>query len=167
MMVWLLLLILAMAAYVLVGRRTASERSALGIPSATIVAADDARLGASTLRSRRLGLVGRPDHLVRQGRMLIPVEQKPSARRLHASHVLQVAAECLLVQEVYGIRPVFGVVVLAGGVEERVAFTPGVEQRLPRTMEQMRQVLAAGREHGPRWDDHKCRACSFRAVCWK
>jgi hypothetical protein len=79
MMLWLLLLILAMAAYVFVGRRTARERLALGIPSATIVAADDARLGASTLRSRRLGLVGRPDHLVRQGRMLIPVEQKARA----------------------------------------------------------------------------------------
>ncbi len=166
-MLWLLLLILAMAAYVLVGRRTARERSALGIPSATIVAADDARLGASTLRSKRLGLVGRPDHLVRQGRMLIPVEQKPSARRLHASHVLQVAAQCLLIQEIYGIRPVYGVVVLAGGVEERVAFTPAVEQRLLRTMEQMRQVLATGREPGPRWDGRKCRACSFRAVCWK
>ena len=71
--------------------------------------------------------------LVRVGRMLIPVEQKPTARRMQQSHVLQIAAQCLLVQEVYGVRPSHGLLVLAGGKEERVEFTPVLEGRLLHT----------------------------------
>jgi CRISPR-associated exonuclease Cas4 len=92
-------LILALLLYVSLRHWSRRERTSLGIGSAAIVAADDSEPAAPTLRSARYGLVGRPDHLVRMGRTLIPVEQKPSARRVQRSHVLQVAAQCLLVQE--------------------------------------------------------------------
>jgi hypothetical protein len=67
-----------------------------------------------------------PTHLVRVGRTLIPVEQKPSAHRVQLSNVLQVAAQCLLVDEVYGVRPPYGLLVLAGGVREQIQFTPAL-----------------------------------------
>ena len=54
--------------------------------------------------------------MLRLGNALIPVEQKPSARRLQPSHILQVAAQCLLVEEAYGVRPPYGVVALSGGI---------------------------------------------------
>jgi hypothetical protein len=60
--VLLLLLALAVAAYILLARWTGSRRAALGIPNGTIVSADDALIRAPTLRSERLGLVGRCDH---------------------------------------------------------------------------------------------------------
>ena len=119
-----LLLVVVIVAHRIVGRWSRRQRAALGVMGATIVSADDSRRAASTLKSRRLGLVGRPDHLLRSNGVLIPVEQKPSARKLHASHILQVAAQCLLIEEIYKVRPPYGVVVLAGGVQERVAFTP-------------------------------------------
>jgi len=96
-----LLLIALVLLYVCVARWTRGERTALGLNNEVIVSADDSAVGAPTLRSTRYGLVGRPDQLVRVGRILIPVEQKPSARRIHQSHVLQLAAQCLLVHEVY------------------------------------------------------------------
>jgi len=68
-------------------------------------AADDSEIGSPTLRSDRLGLVGRPDHLVRIDGKITPVEQKPCARRVHHSHVMRRAAQCLLVTDVYGVRP--------------------------------------------------------------
>jgi CRISPR-associated exonuclease Cas4 len=163
---WVLVLIMAIGVYLLVGRWTRAERIQLGVDKHIVVGADDSALGIRTLRSERLGLVGRPDHLVRAGRMLIPVEQKPNARRLQSSHVLQVAAQCLLVEEVYRVRPAYGLVVLAGGVQERVAFTPELEDRLMATMGQMRELLATGREPGPRWIEYKCRSCAFRSACW-
>jgi CRISPR-associated exonuclease Cas4 len=107
-----------------------------------ILAADDSRLGAPTLRSARLGLAARPDHLVRDGRVVIPVEQKPTARRVWPSHQLQVAAQCALVEETTGVRPPHGLVVLAGGVQEQVVFDQGLERRLHQTMAAMRQNLA-------------------------
>jgi CRISPR-associated exonuclease Cas4 len=130
------------------------------------MAADDAQLGMPTLRSERFGLVGRPDHLLQVGRFVVPVEQKPRARTMQASHILQVAAQCLLVQEVYGVRPPYGLLVLAEGVERRVPFTAGLEQKLLDTMAQMRDLLAREAEPGPRWVEAKCRACGFREICW-
>ena len=131
-----------------------------------ILAADDSRLGAPTLRSARLGLAARPDHLVRDGQVVIPVEQKPTARRVWPSHQLQVAAQCALVEETTGVRPPHGLVVLAGGVQEQVVFDQTLERRLHETMATMRQALAEQAAPGPRWSAAKCHACGFRPICW-
>jgi CRISPR-associated exonuclease Cas4 len=163
----LLLLVGAVLLYVCLGRWTRRERSELGLSNEVIISADDSALGTPTLRSTRYGLVGRPDQLVSVGRMLIPVEQKPRARRMQQSHVLQVAAQCLLVQEVYGVRPSHGLLVLAGGKQERVEFTPALERRLLNTMAQMRSLLRVDAEPGPQWVAAKCRSCGFRETCWK
>jgi CRISPR-associated exonuclease Cas4 len=162
-----LLLIGAVLLYVLVGQWTRGERSALGLSREVIVSADDSALGTPTLRSARYGLVGRPDQIVRVGRMLIPVEHKPKARRMQQSHVLQLAAQCLLVHEVYGVRPSYGLLVLANGTQERVEFTPALERHLLHAMAQMRAVLRTDGEPGPRWVAAKCRACGFRETCWE
>jgi CRISPR-associated exonuclease Cas4 len=166
MSVLVLLLLVAGLLYVGLTLWSRRARGTLGLPNAPIVAADDSYLGAPTLRSVRYGLVGRPDQLIRAGGVVIPVEQKPRARQLQPSHVLQVAAQCLLVQEVHGVRPPYGLVVLAGGRQERVAFTRALEQRLLNTMALMRGLLRDGTEPGPRWVDAKCHACGFRTTCW-
>jgi CRISPR-associated exonuclease Cas4 len=160
------LLIVALLLFASLRQLSRHERKALGIGTAVIVSADDSELVAPILRSARYGLVGRPDHLVRIGRTLIPVEQKPSAHRVQSSHVLQVAAQCLLVYEVYGVRPPYGLLVLAGGVREQIQFTPSLERRLLETMSQMRQLLNSGVDPGPRWVAQKCRRCGFRRTCW-
>ena len=105
MIALILLIALAIVAYVLLGRWDHRQRARIGLPPASIVAADDTALTSPSLRSEQLGLVGRPDHLLRSGGQLIPVEQKPRSRRMHPSHVMQVAAQCALVHEVYGVRP--------------------------------------------------------------
>ena len=162
-----LLLIALVLFYVCMARWTRGERTALGLTNEVIVSADDSALGTPTLRSARYGLVGRPDQLVRAGRMLIPVEHKPNARRMQQSHVLQVAAQCLLVHEVYGVRPSYGLLVLANGTQERVEFTPALERRLHNTIAEMRALLRTDAEPGPRWVAAKCRACGFRETCWE
>jgi CRISPR-associated exonuclease Cas4 len=161
-----LLLIAALAACALLGRWSRSELAQVGLSSGTIVTTDDSAERPPTLRSRRYGLVGRPDQLIRVGNTLIPVEQKPKARRLQQSHVLQVAAQCLLVQEVYRIRPPYGIVVLAGGSRHQVEFSPALELRLLDTMARMRAMLDATAPPEPLWAEGKCRACAFRHTCW-
>jgi len=106
------ILLASIIAYLLLTRWSHGLRARLGIAEGSIISADDSHLHASDLHSERLGLVGRCDHLIRVGRAYVPVEQKPTAQRLHDSHVLQVGALCLLVQEVYRARPPFGIVVL-------------------------------------------------------
>ncbi|MGP8158898.1 MAG: PD-(D/E)XK nuclease family protein [Thermoplasmata archaeon] len=89
---------------------------------------DDARRGRlvavdagrpATLRSDRYGLVGRPDELrrLRDGRV-VPVEFKSRAtppRGPTPSHVVQVRAYCLLVEETTGVAPPFGVLRYSDG----------------------------------------------------
>ena len=161
-----LLLIVVLAVYALLGRWSRSERAQVGLSSGTIETTDDSAERAPTLRSRRYGLVGRPDQLIRVGNALVPVEQKPTARRLHQSHILQVAAQCLLVQEVYRIRPPYGIVVLAGGSQHQVEFSPALELRLLDTMARMRAILDATVPPEPFWAERRCRACAFRHTCW-
>jgi CRISPR-associated exonuclease Cas4 len=162
----LALLLGAAVASALLARWARRRRRALGIAGGEVVAADDSRLGSPTLRSERLGLVGRCDHLLRVGDAYVPVEHKPRARRLYPSHVLQAGALCLLVEDVYGARPPHAVVVLAGGVQERVPFTAALEGDVRRAMAEMRRLLAAGEAPGPRWAAAACRACGHRHVCW-
>jgi CRISPR-associated exonuclease Cas4 len=159
------LLAVAVLGYLLLERWGRKQRARLGLADGVIVGADDSRLGSPTLRAVGLGLVGRPDHILRSGRYLIPVEQKPRSRRLQPSHVMQVAAQCLLVQHVYGVRPPHGIVVLADGWE-RVEFTPALERRLQATLAEMRAWLRADAEPGARWVKARCARCSFSQTCW-
>ena len=162
------LLLLAVAlAYVALGVLQRHGLSSIGLNGSTVLAADDSRIGSPTLRSERLRLVGRPDQLVRIGGQLIPVEQKPRAWRVHDSHVLQLAAECFLVTEVYGVRPPYGLLVLANGRQHRVPFTRELEERLLQTVARMNGLLETNREPGPRWLGGRCRACGFFDTCWK
>src|SRR5215472_12545510 len=148
MIILVLLLIVALSAYALLSRWSRSGRAQVGLSSGTIETTDDSAERAPTLRSLRYGLVGRPDQLVRVGNALIPVEQKPKARRLQQSHVLQVAAQSLLVQEVYRIRPPYGIVVLAGGSRHQVEFSPVLERRRLDTRARMRAMLDAAAPPG-------------------
>jgi CRISPR-associated protein Cas4 len=156
-----LLLAAGVVAYVVLGWLQASRRAKLGLTNASVVAADDSEIGSPTLRSDRLGLVGRPNHLVRIDRKIIPVQQKPRARRVHDSHVMQLAAQCMLVTDVYGVRPPYGLLVLANGVQQQVPFTRDLEKRVLETMARMHVVLKAGTQPGRRWMGSRCRACGF------
>jgi hypothetical protein len=98
-----LLLAAVVLAYVALGVLQRRRRSSIGLNVSTVLAAADSRIGSHILRSERLRLVGRADQLVRIDGQLIPVEQRPRAWRVHDSHVMQFAAECTLVSEVYGV----------------------------------------------------------------
>lgn len=161
----LLALVLLVAAYLALALWSRHRKASLGLQDGTVVAADDSNLHSPTLRSERLGLVGRPDHLLKVGNAYVPVEQKPSARKLYQSHIIQVGVLCMLVQEMYGVRPPYGVVVLAEGRQEKVEFTEGLEQRVLAVMAEMRGILATGRLPNAAGVDAKCRACGYRAAC--
>lgn len=138
----------------------------LGLGDGDIISADDSVVRTPTLRSELLGLVGRCDHLLKVNGACMPVEQKPTAHRLQQSHVLLVGVLCLLVQDTYGIRPPYGIVVLAGDHREQVIFGQSLERGVLRTMAQMRRILATGEPAGPRCVVPKCRAYAYQHLCW-
>jgi CRISPR-associated exonuclease Cas4 len=106
-MSWLFVvaLVLALLGWLLIVFSTRGrEKRGLG-PGETVA------LDNVTLFSERLLLVGRPDRLVRTEEGLIPEEWKPS-KKVYPSHRVQLGAYFLLVEEEYGERPPYGVVIL-------------------------------------------------------
>jgi CRISPR-associated exonuclease Cas4 len=148
--------VIAAAAYGLAVRR---REAALG----ALVAIDAG--AAVELRSERYRLVGRPDVLRRlpDGR-IVPIELKsraPPPQGPPASHVVQVAAYCLVVEETTGIAPPFGLLRYADGQEFRVAWTPGRRAELLRLRAEVDRPYD-GRATPSR---AKCARCGWRAGC--
>ena len=165
-MVALALLLLLVGAVLLWLARRLRARS--GLPAGRVVAADVGpwRRLDRPLFSRRYGLTGRPDYVVADGVDLIPVEVK-SARapaRPYPSHVLQLAAYCLLVAETSGRRPPYGILRYADRTFQ-IPYTQELEEQLLEVLEAMREDLAAGDAPRRHQDPRRCAACGYREVC--
>lgn len=140
---------------------SSSTRKKQGLGSGDTLALDDL-----VLVSERLKLTGRPDRIVRQGEYLIPEEWKPSARRIYQGHRLQVIAYCLLVEEKFGVRPPFGVVVIAGGKRVEVENSEELRAEVLRIAEKIREHRREiSREIPVRQPEAKCRGCGQRGNC--
>jgi len=87
----------------------------------------------ATLRSERYRIVGRPDELrrLKDGR-LVPIEFKRRSTPVRGpppSHVVQVRAYCLLVEEATGVAPPYGVLRYSDG-EFRVRWDEAARREL-------------------------------------
>jgi CRISPR-associated exonuclease Cas4 len=117
------------------------------------------------LRSERYRLSGRPDVLrrLRDGRV-VPVELKSRTTPTHGpprSHLVQVAAYCLLVEETTGAPPPFGVLRYSDGGEFRVPWDRSAREELLRLRAELDRPYD-GRATPSR---AKCARCPWRAVC--
>ena len=77
---------------------------------------------------------------------MIPVEQSPERYAPSRPHVMQLVVQCLLVEDVYGVCPQYGVLVLAEGVQERVVYCLDLEQRVLATIAQLQELPALDTE---------------------
>jgi CRISPR-associated exonuclease Cas4 len=143
-----------------------------GLPSGRLVYADTThwRPVERPLFSRTYRLTGRPDYLVWRGPEVIPVEIKSGRAprdKPYTSHVLQLAAYCLLVEEAYGLRPPHGIIVYSDDANRacEVDYTSVLEEQLISILDKMRCAAAASdvpRDHN---EAVRCRACSYRMSC--
>lgn len=149
---------LAISAWALRALSDRRQDSALG----RLVAVDAGR--PATLRSERYRLSGRPDALrsLPDGR-LVPVEVKSRptpGRGPTRSHVVQVRAYCLLVEETTGRPPPYGVLRYADG-EFRVRWDPVARRELTALRDELSERYD-GRATPSRG---KCARCAWFGVC--
>jgi len=113
----------------------------------------------------RLGLTGRPDLLLATRRGWVPVEIKsgPAPARPHASHVLQLAAYCRLVEASYGGRPRHGILQYADRGYS-LPYTRRLETSVLRMIERNRtqEGELPDRSHA---DAARCAGCGYQAAC--
>jgi len=144
------------------------QRAQAGLPGGRIVYTDTRAWGRveKPLLSADLGLTGKPDYLVQQGRAMIPVEVK-SGRPPEApydSHIFQVAAYCLLVEKIYNTRPPYGIIHYSGR-DFAVDFTPQLESALMDQLAEIRRDETRTKVGSSHEDAARCRKCGFRKVC--
>ena len=121
------------------------------------------------LKSRKYNLAGRPDYMIKENDLRIPVEVK-TGRRPKApffSHVLQIGAYCLLSEETFQSSPSHGQI--RYGFESKphnVEWEPKLKTLVLEKIEEMNDILK-GRTKAHR--NHKrvgkCNNCSRRKGC--
>lgn len=117
------------------------------------------------LKSIRYGLTGKPDRIVKRWGIYIPEEKKPG-RILHENYRAQLGVYLILVEEHYGKRPPYGVVILGNGKRVKVRNT----RRLRKWVFDMASSIRAHRQQTMiqikvRATPTQCRGCGQRGNC--
>ena len=121
------------------------------------------------LKSRKYNLAGRPDYMIKENNLRIPVEVK-TGRRPKApffSHILQIGAYCLLSEETFRTSPSHGQIRYGFENEpHNVEWEPKLKTLVLEKIEEMNDILE-GRTKAHR--NHKrvgkCNSCSRRKGC--
>jgi len=160
----LLLILFALALLWVAARR----RKAAGLPAGKVVYSDT---GQGSRVEKPLfdpisGLVGKPDYLVEQDGVFIPVEVKSSyaPAEPYDSHVFQLAAYCLLVLRAYGKRPPHGLLRYRNRTFE-IDFSAELEASLLDRLAEIRQQEKVGEANRSHQSPARCAACGYRQVC--
>jgi CRISPR-associated exonuclease Cas4 len=162
-LIWLIGTSVALHVVLSSSRRAEQKRRSVHVDSkVTYIGTEKSRL----LRSEKYGLSGRPDYIIEIDGEPIPVDLK-SGRMPKGplfSHILQVAAYCLLLSEESGKRVSRGILKY-GDVEHEIEFTPELEQLLLEQLAEMRRLAKSGDVHRNHMRPGKCRSCSRRELC--
>jgi CRISPR-associated exonuclease Cas4 len=148
------------------GRRSQVEA---GLPIGRVIYSDMNGWQAleKPLFSQAHRLTGKPDYLVQQDREIIPIEVKSSAAPADGprrSHVLQLAAYCLLIEETYRHRPKYGIVKYADRMFA-IDYTASLQAALLDVMATMRQDVAEYTAHRSHDEAARCTHCGYRHAC--
>jgi CRISPR-associated exonuclease Cas4 len=160
--------ILLLCAAIIILWLSSRQRRDAGLPGGQVLYRDT---GGGTTVEKPLydpisGLTGKPDYLVQEEGMIIPVEVKSSrAPSLpYDSHVFQLAAYCLLVERTYGKRPPYGIL----RYRDRsftIDYTPALENELEATLEAMRHQAKRGAAPRSHQEPARCARCGYRSIC--
>lgn len=172
-MSWLIVVaIILLLAGLLLWRQGWRAQVATGLPAGEVVYTDTGawEAVAAPLVSRRYGLVGKPDYLVRvqaQGRaMLVPVEVKSRRKPAAAPdyHILQLATYCLLVEDVHKVRPTYGLLHYADATLQ-IPYTDDLRRAVLAAAEGIRRGRRAGDVARSHDDPQRCRGCGYAHAC--
>jgi CRISPR-associated exonuclease Cas4 len=121
---------------------------------------------SKVFKSENYGISGRPDYVIKVGDHLIPVEVKKGRTPQGPlfSHIVQVAAYCLLIEETSGLAPPYGIVKYPEQ-EHELEYNDDMKKVLLQKIEEVRAALAAGDAHRNHKRPGKCKSCSRRSVC--
>ena len=152
---------------VLISSRTAEKlRLEHGIKSGAIEYVDALDNSSKMLSSEKYGLSVRPDYILKKDEGLVPVEVKTgrTPKGPLFSHIMQLAAYCLLIEENYKTTPPYGIIKYPE-TEHEIEYDEDLKKILISKLENMRVVMKSQEAHRNHKRESKCRYCSRRDVC--
>ncbi len=148
--------------------QSSRQRKRGGLPGGKVIYSDMNTWGAidEPLYDATLSLTGRPDYLIQQGQMIIPVEVKSTrvAEAPYDSHIFQLAAYCYLVEKNYNIRPTHGVLHYPNRTY-KVEYTRQLEDSLVELVTEMRTKGHLRKINRSHQSERRCNRCGFRSMC--
>lgn len=118
------------------------------------------------LRSFALGVAGTADVVEKRGDRLTPVEYKRGKPKAHRADEVQLCAQALCLEEMFG-QEVPEAVLFYGAVRRRhpVAIDAELRALTSEVAQQAREMVRAGRTPPPVWNARLCGACSMAELC--
>ena len=148
-------------------RPTGPKRKAVqGLPEGKIVYQDADGKGQPLLATS-YPLSGKPDYVILSPEGVpIPVELKPTidSDQPQGHHVMQVAAYCVILEDLYDQRPTHGMLRYANH-EFRVEYTDALKRKVVRLLADMARC---DEQHPPVLTHQlpsKCQVCPFESIC--
>ena len=139
-----------------------------GISTGRIIYSDHGRWQkpGKPLYDARIGLTGKPDYLIQKDGKLIPAEVKSSyaPRSPYDSHLMQLAAYCVLVEREFGERPPYGLLRYRNRTFE-IPYTHQLEMEVLELISTIRRCKT--HDDIPRSHSSKarCARCGYRNTC--
>jgi CRISPR/Cas system-associated exonuclease Cas4 (RecB family) len=164
-----LLLILGTLIFVwdFIDRKFRQTIKGTGIPGkATIITLEgSAHLPVREYQSTDLGIMGKPNALIKENKEKIPVEIYPTSQNVQDRHIVRMVALLKLVEENEGQKPSHGILLL--GKDSRkiiVKNTPERQRWLESILDEMRTILD-GIPAIPSPSRYKCKFCDVNQIC--
>lgn len=144
------------------------QRRTAGLPGGRVIYSDMRGWDelVKPLYDSNLGLTGKPDYLIQQNSVIIPVEVKTgrTPQTPYDTHIYQLATYCMLVEKIYNKRPPYGII----HYPERdfaIDYTSDLEDTLLDLLADIRRsdrLRDIARSHD---DINRCRHCGFQGIC--
>jgi len=125
-----------------------------------------AKVPAKALYSPRYNLTGKPDYLIAARQGLVPVEVKPTRTdpEPQESHLAQVLAYCLLLEDTEGKPPPHGLLRYKSETF-KVDYNSETRAYIIGVIEEMKEARSQPEVHRSHEQPGRCRGCAYRELC--
>lgn len=137
-----------------------------GLPEGQIVYIDDLEENTPVMFSDKYDISGRPDFVVLVKGDYIPIEYKSGRipRGPLFSHIIQLTAYCILVEEKYGKTPPYGIIKY-GKKDFQIEYTDDLKELVLKKVAEIKQAELTGIAHRNHNNPNRCLGCSRREFC--
>lgn len=144
------------------------QRRSAGMPAGRLIYSDHDQWGKleQPLYDPVLNITGKPDYLVDQADVIIPVEVKSSSIKHspYDSHIYQLAVYCLLVSRSLGKKPPYGILHYPTQ-DIAVDYTADLEHNTIELIREIRSRDTRKRIDRSHQSLNRCQRCGYNAIC--